>query len=292
MQKTVLVTGCSSGIGLESALDLTRQGFRVLAACRKAEDVARMQELGLTGILLDLDDPQSVERAAAEVIALTDNRLYGLFNNAGYGVYGPLNTISRQQMEQQFSANFFGAHQLTMLLLPAMTPHGEGRIVMTSSVMGLIASPGRGAYAASKYALEAWSDALRMELRHSGIQVSLIEPGPIRTRFTDNVNQTQSDKPVENPGIAARFTLGPEAVVEKVRHAFTSDKPKLRYPVTLVTHAVALLKRLLSFQLLFTGQDFIQQGADRFFRLRAFKTIHRLAVLEQINRRDGAQTKL
>ena len=223
MQKTVLVTGCSSGIGLESALDLTRQGFRVLAACRKAEDVARMQDLGLTGILLDLDDPQSVERAAAEVIALTDNRLYGLFNNAGYGVYGPLNTISRQQMEQQFSANFFGAHQLTMLLLPAMTPHGEGRIVMTSSLMGLIASPGRGAYAASKYALEAWSDALRMELRHSGIQVSLIEPGPIRTRFT----------------------LGPEAVVEKVRHAFTSDKPKLRYPVTLVTHAVALLKRLL-----------------------------------------------
>ena len=106
-----------------------------------------------------------------------------------------------------------------MLLLPAMTPHGEGRIVMTSSVMGLIASPGRGAYAASKYAFEAWSDALRMELRHSGIQVSLIEPGPIRTRFTDNVNQTQSDKPVENPGIAARFTLGPEAVVEKVRHA-------------------------------------------------------------------------
>ena len=209
MQKSVLVTGCSSGIGLESALDLKRQGFNVLAACRKAEDVARMQALGLTGVLLDLDDPQSVERAAAEVIALTDNRLYGLFNNAGYGVYGPL------------------------------------RIVMTSSVMGIISSPGRGAYAASKYALEAWSDALRMELRHSGIKVSLIEPGPIRTRFTNNVNQTQADKPVENPGIAARFTLGPEAVVEKVRHAFVSDKPKLRYPVTLVTHAVALLKRLL-----------------------------------------------
>lgn len=203
-----------------------------------------MQGLGLTGILLDLDDPQSVENAAAEVIALTENRLYGLFNNAGYGVYGPLTTISRQQMEQQFSANFFGAHQLTMLLLPAMQPHGEGRIVMTSSVMGLISSPGRGAYAASKYALEAWSDALRMELRHSGIKVSLIEPGPIRTRFTNNVNQT-GDKTVENPGIAARFTLGPEAVVEKVRHAFVSDKPKLRYPVTLVTHAVGWLKRLL-----------------------------------------------
>ena len=182
-----------------------------------------------------------MDRAADEVIVLTDNRLYGIFNNAGYGVYGPLPTISREQMEQQFSANFFGAHQLTMRLLPAMLPHGEGRIVMTSSVMGLISTPGRGAYAASKYALEAWSDALRMELRHSGIKVSLIEPGPIRTRFTNNVNQTQAD----NPGIAARFTLGPEAVVAKVRHAFESDKPKLRYPVTLVTWAVMLLKRLL-----------------------------------------------
>ncbi|HCR3981739.1 TPA: SDR family oxidoreductase [Kluyvera ascorbata] len=244
MQKSVLITGCSSGIGLESALELKRQGFRVLAACRKPEDVKRMNGMGFTGVLLDLDSPESIDTAAEEVIALTHNRLFGLFNNAGYGVYGPLTSISREQMEQQFSANFFGAHQLTMRLLPAMVPHGEGRIVMTSSVMGLISTPGRGAYAASKYALEAWSDALRMELRHSGIKVSLIEPGPIRTRFTDNVNQT-SDQAVENPGIAARFTLGPDAVVEKVRHAFISDKPKLRYPVTLVTHAVCWLKRLL-----------------------------------------------
>jgi hypothetical protein len=245
MQKTVLITGCSSGIGLESARELKRQGFRVLAACRKADDVARMDQEGFTGVLLDLDDAASVDRAADEVIALSGNRLYGLFNNAGYGVYGSLDAISREQLEQQFSSNFFGTHQLTLRLLPAMLPHGEGRIVMTSSVMGLISTPGRGAYAASKYALEAWSDALRMELRHTGIKVSLIEPGPIRTRFTDNVNQTQRDKPVENPGIAARFTLGPEAVVAKVRHAFESKHPKLRYPVTLVTWAVSLLKRLL-----------------------------------------------
>ena len=229
MQKSVLITGCSSGIGLESALELKRQGFHVLAGCRKPDDVERMNNMGFTGVLIDLDSPESVDRAADEVIALTDNCLYGIFNNAGFGMYGPLSTISRAQMEQQFSANFFG----------------EGRIVMTSSVMGLISTPGRGAYAASKYALEAWSDALRMELRHSGIKVSLIEPGPIRTRFTDNVNQTQSDKPVENPGIAARFTLGPEAVVDKVRHAFISEKPKMRYPVTLVTWAVMVLKRLL-----------------------------------------------
>ncbi len=245
MQKTVLITGCSSGIGLESARELKRQGFDVLAACRKADDVARMDQEGFTGVLLDLDDAASVDRAADEVIALTGNRLYGLFNNAGYGVYGSLDSISREQLEQQFSSNFFGTHQLTLRLLPAMLPHGEGRIVMTSSVMGLISTPGRGAYAASKYALEAWSDALRMELRHTGIKVSLIEPGPIRTRFTDNVNQTQRDKPVENPGIAARFTLGPEAVVAKVRHAFESKRPKLRYPVTLVTWAVSLLKKVL-----------------------------------------------
>ncbi|EOV8962191.1 SDR family oxidoreductase [Cronobacter turicensis] len=245
MQKSLLITGCSSGIGLACAHELRRQGFQILAACRKPEDVARMNTLGFTGIELDLDSPQSVKAAAQEVIRLTNNRLYGIFNNGGYGVYGPLSTISRAQMEQQFSTNFFGAHQLTMLLLPAMLPHGEGRIVNTSSVMGLISTPGRGAYAASKYALEAWSDALRMELRYSGVKVSLIEPGPIRTRFTENVNQTQTDKPVENPGIAARFTLGPEAVVAKVRHAFESPNPRIRYPVTLVTHAVGILKRLL-----------------------------------------------
>ncbi|QKX43063.1 SDR family oxidoreductase [Escherichia coli] len=245
MQKSVLITGCSSGIGLESALELKRQGFHVLAGCRKPDDVERMNSMGFTGVLIDLDSPESVDRAADEVIALTDNCLYGIFNNAGFGMYGPPFHHQPCADGTAVFCQLFGAHQLTMRLLPAMLPHGEGRIVMTSSVMGLISTPGRGAYAASKYALEAWSDALRMELRHSGVKVSLIEPGPIRTRFTDNVNQTQSDKPVENPGIAARFTLGPEAVVDKVRHAFISEKPKMRYPVTLVTWAVMVLKRLL-----------------------------------------------
>ena len=110
MQKSVLITGCSSGIGLESALELKRQGFHVLAGCRKPDDVERMNSMGFTGVLIDLDSPESVDRAADEVIALTDNCLYGIFNNAGFGMYGPLSTISRAQMEQQFSANFFGAH--------------------------------------------------------------------------------------------------------------------------------------------------------------------------------------
>lgn len=126
-------------------------------------------------------------------------------------------------MEQQFSANFFGAHQLTMRLLPAMLPHREGRIVMTSSVMGLISTPGRGAYAASKYALEAWSDALRMELRHSGIKVSLIELVPFVLASPTTSTRRKVINQSKILGIAARFTLGPEAVVGKVRHAFISE---------------------------------------------------------------------
>lgn len=245
MQKTVVITGCSSGIGLTAANDLLRRGYRILAVCRKAEDVQRMEELGFTGVEMDLDSSESVIRAAEQILALSDSRLYALFNNGGYGVYGPLTAISREQMEQQFATNLFGTHQLTMLLLPALRASGNARIINTSSVMGLVSTPGRGAYAASKYALEAWSDALRMELHGSGVQVSLIEPGPITTRFTDNVNQAERDKPVTNPGIAARFTLPPEAILPKLRHALESKRPRLRYPVTLVAHALSLLRRLL-----------------------------------------------
>lgn len=245
MQKTVLITGSSSGIGLCAAKTLKQRGYRVLAACRKDDDLKRMETLGFEPIYLDLDDAQSVEKAALEVIHLTNSRLYGLFNNGGFGVYGPLEAISRQQMEKQFSTNFFGLHQLTTLLLPAMLPHGEGRIIQTSSVMGIISMPGRGAYAASKYAVEAWSDALRMELVHTGVKVSLIEPGPIRTCFTENVAQAEKDKPVKNPGIASRFTLTPEDVVKKLIHALESPKPKIRYPITLLTYAVKILKRFL-----------------------------------------------
>lgn len=245
MQKIVVITGCSSGIGLVAARDLLRRGYRIFAACRKPEDVQRMNELGFTGIELDLNDRDSVARGAAEILTLSNNQLFALFNNGGYGVYGPLESISREQMEQQFATNVFGTHQLTTLLLPALRASGDARIVNTSSVLGLISTPGRGIYAASKYALEAWSDALRMELHGSGIGVSLIEPGPIKTRFTDNVNQAHQDNPVKNPGIAARFTLPPEAILPKLHHALESKSPRLRYPVTLVAHAMTVLRRLL-----------------------------------------------
>ncbi|ROR06947.1 SDR family oxidoreductase [Erwinia sp. JUb26] len=245
MQKSIVITGSSSGIGLAAASDLLRRGYHVIAACRKPQDVERMNALGFSGVLLDLDDAESVERGAAEILTLCEGRLFGLFNNGGFGQYGPLQSVTREQLERQFSTNLFGTHQLTILLLPALIASGSGRIVNTSSVLGLISTPGRGAYAASKYALEAWSDALRMELHSSGVRVSLIEPGPISTRFTDNVSQAQQDKPVKNPGIAARFTLPPEAILPKLHHALESQYPRLRYPVTLVTWAMTVLRRLL-----------------------------------------------
>ncbi|WP_168386218.1 SDR family oxidoreductase [Erwinia amylovora] len=245
MQKSIVITGCSSGIGLVAANDLLRRGYHVIATCRKPQDVERMNQLGFSGVLLDLDNAASVAHAADEIIALCEGCLFGLFNNGGFGLYGPLQSISRQQLEQQFATNLFGSHQLTILLLPALLASGNGRIINTSSVMGLISTPKRGAYAASKFALEAWSDALRMELHGSGVRVSLIEPGPISTRFSNNVQQSQQDKPVKNPGIAARFTLPPEAILPRLHHALESRHPRLRYPVTMVTYGISLLRRLL-----------------------------------------------
>lgn len=243
--KSVLITGCSSGIGLVAAKGLRQRGYHVIASCRKQEDFNRLTELGFDTVLLDLDSSLSIQQAAQQILALANHQLYGLFNNAGFGVYGHLSSISRQQFEQQFSTNLFGLHELTQYLLPAMLAQKEGRIIQTSSIMGFISTPGRGAYAASKYAVEAWSDALRLELYQSGIKVSLIEPGPINTAFSKNVNQTEQANKIQNPPIAKRFALPPEAILPKLYHALESRSPKVRYRLTLVTQVTAVLKRLL-----------------------------------------------
>lgn len=243
--RTIFITGCSSGIGLISAIALKKRGYRVIASCRKVEDQKKLVEQGFETVLLDLDDPDSVTQAAQEVLTLCEGKLYALFNNAGFGVYGRLNTISRAQLESQFSTNFFGVHQLTQLLLPAMLEQNEGRIIQTSSIVGIVATPGRGAYSASKYALEAWSDVLRLELARTNIKVCLIEPGPLKTYFSNNVNQTEKENIVKNPPIARRFTLAPEAVLPYLYHALEHDKPKIRYRVTKVTKLAAIAKRLL-----------------------------------------------
>lgn len=243
--RTIFITGCSSGIGLISAIALKKRGYRVIASCRKVEDQKKLVEQGFETVLLDLDDPDSVTQAAQEVLTLSEGKLYALFNNAGFGVYGRLNTISRAQLESQFSTNFFGVHQLTQLLLPAMLEQNEGRIIQTSSIVGIVATPGRGAYSASKYALEAWSDVLRLELAKTNIKVCLIEPGPLKTYFSNNVNQTEKGNIVKNPPIARRFTLAPEAVLPYLYRALEHDKPKIRYRVTKVTKLAAIAKRLL-----------------------------------------------
>nr|WP_304363190.1 SDR family oxidoreductase [Gilliamella apicola] len=243
--RTIFITGCSSGIGHISAIALKKRGYRVIASCRKLSDQQKLIEQGFETVLLDLDNPKSVKRVAQEVLDLAEGKLYALFNNAGFGVYGHLSTVSREQLESQFSTNFFGVHQLTQLLLPAMFEQNEGRIIQTSSIVGIVATPGRGAYSASKYALEAWSDVLRLELAKTNIKVCLIEPGPLKTSFSNNVNQTVQKDIVKNPPIAKRFTLPAEAVLPYLYHALEHPTPKIRYRVTNITKIAAIAKRLL-----------------------------------------------
>jgi short-subunit dehydrogenase len=262
MQKAVLITGCSSGIGLAVATGLKQRGYRVFASARKAADVERLQAQGLESLLLDLNDSVSIRTAVETVLAKTGGTLYALFNNGGYGQPGAVEDLSRQAIREQFETNLFGWIELTNLLIPVMRRQGEGRILQNSSVLGYIALKYRGAYNASKYAVEGWSDTLRLELRGSNIFVSLIEPGPITSRFRQNAHanfkrhinaQTsihretyaRMEQRFQTEGPVQPFTLPPEAVLEKVIHALESKTPRARYPVTFPSHLFAWLKRLL-----------------------------------------------
>lgn len=245
MAKTIFITGCSSGIGLAAAHYLKKLGFRVITSCRKESDLQSLKEQGFEAILLDLDSSESIKQASTQLAEMTQGKLYGLFNNAGFGVYGALQEITREQLEKQFTTNVFGLHELTNQLLPLMLPHKEGRIVQTSSVMGFISTPGRGAYAASKYAIEALTDALRLELHGTGIKMSLLEPGPIKTSFSQNVNQVNEENKVVNPSIAAKFSLTTDDVMPYLKHAFTHKRPRIRYRITMVSKTMWLAKRLL-----------------------------------------------
>jgi len=261
--RSVLITGCSSGIGYCVANGLMRRGYRVFASARKAADVARLQEEGLEALQLDLDRPESIGQAVDELLTRTDGRLYGLFNNGAYGQPGAVEDLSREVLRAQFETNLFGWHDLTRRIIPVMRRQGEGRIIQDSSVLGFIALPYRGAYNASKYALEGLTDTLRLELAGSGIHVSLIEPGPIESRFRANSHERflrtiDMEKSVHRDayramqarltkkGPAVPFTLPPEAVLKKVLHALESPRPRARYYVTFPTYLFGTLKRLLS----------------------------------------------
>ncbi len=261
MARTILITGCSSGIGWHCALGMKARGWRVLATARNEADLARLRAEGVEALALDYADPASVAACAAGTSQLTGGRLDALFNNGAYGQPGAVEDLTREVLEAQFAANFFGWHQLTRACLPLMRANGHGRIVQCSSVLGLVALKWRGAYNASKFAVEGLSDTLRLELRGSGIFVSLIEPGPIASKFVENARK-QFERNIDEThshykeayvgqrarlggGSASRYKLGPEAVLEKLIHAVESPHPKARYYVTKPTHYMALARRLL-----------------------------------------------
>lgn len=198
-------------------------------------------------------DSESVATAAAEVLQLAHGRLDAVFLNAGYGQSGPVEHLTREAIRAQFETNVFGNVELLTHLIPAMRTARRGRIVFNSSVLGTVAIPDHGAYVASKYAVEGIADTLRLELRGSGIRVSLIEPGPIESRFQANAAAARArlenlDAPVSSTAARARrypFTLGPEAVLRKLVHACEAHNPKARYPVTLPSHLISVLRRVL-----------------------------------------------
>ncbi len=265
--KSILITGCSSGIGLCTAKGLQQFGYRVFAAARRTEDVEKLNNIGLESVLLDLNDSHSISAAVEHVLAQTGGQLFALFNNAAYGQPGAVEDLSREVLRQQFETNLFGTHELTNLIIPVMRQQGDGRIIQNSSVLGLAALPFRGAYNASKFALEGLSDTLRLELAGTGIHVSLIEPGPIESQFRANsfamfkrnIDRQHSVHHHYYQGVEARlakqgqaqpFTLPPDAILKKVIHALESPRPKARYYVTVPTYLLGYARRLLSTRLL------------------------------------------
>jgi NAD(P)-dependent dehydrogenase (short-subunit alcohol dehydrogenase family) len=261
-QRSILITGCSSGIGLASAREMKARGWRVFATARKPEDIKRLRdELAVESLYLDYAEPASIREAVDRVLEETKDRLTALFNNGAYGQPGAVEDLRPDVLRAQFEVNVFGWHDLTTRLIPAMRARREGRIVFCSSVLGLIAAPYRGAYCASKFAIEALADVLRIELAPSGIKIVLIEPGPIASRFLEhaleayrrNIDlEASPHRDIYRARIARleeggsqTFKLGPEAVAAKLVSALESRRPKPRYYVTIPTYAAVLMRRLL-----------------------------------------------
>jgi NAD(P)-dependent dehydrogenase (short-subunit alcohol dehydrogenase family) len=261
-ERSILITGCSSGIGLASAREMKARGWRVFATARKPEDLARLRdEVAVESLYLDYAEPASIAKAAKHVLAATEGKLTALFNNGGYGQLGAVEDLTPDVLRAQFEANVFGWHDLNRRVIPSMRARGEGRIVFCSSMLGLVAGPYRGAYCASKFAIEALADTLRMELATTGIRIVLIEPGPIASRFLEHALQAyrrnidlegSPHREIYRARIARMeaggsqtFKLGPEAVAAKLVKALESRTPKPRYYVTVPTYVAAFLRRLL-----------------------------------------------
>lgn len=263
MQKSILITGCSSGIGLSAAETLQKRGYRVFATARKESDVLALRDKGLTSLLLDIDNSDSIRQAVDEVLKQTGGTLDALFNNAGYAIPGALEDLSRDLLRKQFETNVFGPMELINVVLPIMRQQGHGRIIQNTSILGIVAMPLRGAYNASKFALEGFTHTLRQELNQTGIHVSIIAPGPITSQFRSNAHQNYqqalSEKNsfykasyqkmltsfTDTSNTERKLTLGPDAVVTKLIHALESPHPKAHYYVGFPAHLFAFLRRIL-----------------------------------------------
>ena len=261
--KTILITGCSSGIGYDAAHGMAARGWRVFATCRKAVDCARLQDEGLESLPLDYEDEMSLRAGLAEVLNRTGGTLDALFNNGAYAIPGAVEDMPRDALRAIFEANLFGPHALTRAVIPVMRAQGHGRIVNCSSVLGFVVLPWRGAYTATKFALEGLTDTLRLEMQNTGIEVILIEPGPVTSKIRQNsVPHFEKWVDWENSARAeqyqnalrprlyehrgpGKFELPPSAVTAKLIHALESRRPRPRYYVTAPTHLMGVLKRLL-----------------------------------------------
>lgn len=266
MARSILITGSSTGIGLDAARTLSARGWQVFAACRKQEDCDRLQAEGLIAPLLDYEDPDTIGPALAQVLAQTGGTLDALFNNGAYAIPGLVEDLPTDALRANFEANFFGWHDLTRRVIPVMRQQGHGRIVQNSSVLGFAAMPWRGSYNATKFAVEGLTDTLRLEMAGTGIEVILIEPGPITSRFRANA-RAQFEKWVDWKSSArradyealmdrlyqdntAKFELPASAVTDKLIHAIEAPRPRARYYVTVPTHIAGGMKRVLPTRLL------------------------------------------
>jgi len=267
-KRAILITGCSSGIGLAAAKALRERGYQVIASCRKSEDVERLEQDGFEHVLqLDLASSESIETAVDQTLKLCDAKLFAVFNNGAFGVPGAVEDLSRDALRRQFETNVFGTHELTRLLIPTFLQQDDARIIQNSSVLGFIGAPFRGAYCASKFALEGLTDTMRLELAGTPVKCSLIEPGPILTRFRANALKAfQAEIDIEGSrhsaqyqevlarlskeGPGMKFTLPAEACNKLVIHALESPRPRARYRITTPTHVMHVLKRVLSTRLL------------------------------------------
>ncbi len=268
--QSILITGCSTGIGYYCAQALHKDGYKVFATARNRDDVENLKAEGFLSTQLDLDSSDSIDAALKWVLAQTGGELDALFNNGAYGQPGAVEDLTRDVLRAQFETNLFGTHELTCKALKIMREQGYGRIIQNSSVLGLITLKYRGAYNASKFALEGLTDTLRLELEGSPISISLIEPGPIESdfrknaqiAFKENIDTQQSahkhiyeavNKRLANEQKTQKkdpFTLGPEAVYKALKHALESTNPKARYYVTLPTWLFSILRRVLPTQAL------------------------------------------